>query len=208
MKRVSIFAVIALCLGVVMVMAQSGEFVDTEVGKYGYAFKLPKEFSLQDKIDKTTSWMYQPGAEPAGGGSPLSGLKPKLPGIGGIGGGGDEGGGGKESALTIYVNWVWMPDVSASTLYNTNKKSEMDNINSPDPDYTDLQVLDIDGGSAYWYKEVDKDDPDEIHRWHVKMFGNKSMYTVGLCGTYKQFEKWASTYEEVVMSFKLIPMEE
>lgn len=176
MKRLTVFVIIAIFFGVVSAAAQSGEFVDTEMGKYGYAIKLPKEFSLQDQIGETTKWKYKP----------------------------DDASG----ELTIYVIRVGVEGISSSNLFNTNKKSDLDKMKSLESKYIDLKVLDINGGLAYWYKEVDKADPDEIHCWHVKMFGNGGIYTIGLCGTYKQFEKWAPTYEEVVMSFKLIPLEE
>ncbi len=174
MKRLPIFVIICMFLGVVIAMAQSGEFVDTEVGKHGYAFKLPNEFSLKDQIGETTTWIYRP----------------------------DDATG----ELTIYVIRMGVEGVSPSNLFETNKKSDLDKMKSPDSEYTDLKVLDIDGGLAYWYKEVDKNNPDEIHRWHVKMFGNGGIYTIGLCGPFKDFEKWGPIYEEVVKSFGLIPM--
>jgi|GEM_PF-2307781 len=198
MKKLAVFTVLVMLLTVGVAFGQSGEFVETEVPEYGYAFDLPKEFELLEEIDKTTSWMFQPGA---GGGAVGGMLKSRIP-------GGIAGGGGADSALSIYVNWTWMPDVSSSTMFNENKKSDLQNINSPDPDYTDLIVLDgFEGGSAYWYKEVDKDDPEEIHRWHIKMYGNDSAYVVGLTGVYRQFEEWGPIYEEVVHSFRLIPLE-
>ena len=193
MKRIAVFTVFAMFLGVMMVMAQSGEFVDTPVPSFGYTFNLPTEFELEGKIDKTTTWMYQPGA--VGGGA-----LDKIGGGLGLGGGTE-----KEPALTIYVNVVEMSDVSSKTLYDVNKKSDLDNINGKHPDYTDLQVLEVDDGYAYSYKEIDKADPTEIHRWHVKMFGNDNSYTIGLCGTFEQFTEWGPIYEEVVKSFNLIP---
>ena len=54
---------------------------------------------------------------------------------------------------------------------------------------------------------MDKAAGDEIHRWHIKSYGNKSAYTIGLTGTYAQFAEWGPVYEEVIKSFKLIPME-
>ncbi len=140
--------------------------------KYGFALELPPEFALVDE-DKTTTFQYQPGADGSG---PL------------------------EPALMVYVNWVWMPSVPSTVLYDANKKSDLQNISSPDPDYRDLVDFDRKkgyayAGNTYWFKEVDKPAPDEIHRWHIKSFGNKSAYTIGLTGTYGQFEKWGPVYE-------------
>ncbi len=202
-----------------------------ESKKYGYSMKIPAEFKMEGSEDKTTTWTFQPGSEPAGAAGAASAPKEeKKRGLGGLVKGAVGGLAGSkansgaaadtaapkqelEPALSIYVNWVWMPDVSSATMFETNKKSDLLNMKSPDPDYKDLVVLDkkngyaMEGGSAYWYKEKDKSDPTAIHRWHIKAFGNQSAYTIGLCGSYKQFEKWGPVYERVIKSFKLIPLE-
>jgi hypothetical protein len=152
--------------------------------KYGFALKLPPEFEVHDE-DKTTTFQYQPGAD---------------------------GTGATEPALMVYVNWVWMPDVPSKVIHDANRKSDLQNMTSPDPEYKDLVEFDRKKGYAYdgntyWYKEVDKPKPDQIHRWHIKSFGNKSAYTLGLTGTYGQFERWGPIYEQIVKSFRLIPME-
>ncbi len=208
----------------------AADLTDYETAKYGYSLKIPADFKMEGGADKTTTWIFQPGSvsaeaeesAPAAEGGKKKGLGGLVKGAaGGLAGGkGKTGAAGTsapkqelEPALTIYVNWVWMPDVSSAILFDTNKKSDTQNIKSPDPDYKDLVVMDkksgyaIEGGSAYWYKETDKSDPNEIHRWHIKAYGNKSAYTIGLCGTYKQFEKWGPVYEQVVKSFKLVPLE-
>ena len=151
--------------------------------KYGFALRVPPGFALVEE-DKTTSFQHQPGAD---GSAPT------------------------EPALLIYVNWTWMPDVPSKTMYDVNRKSDQQDMSSPDPDYHDLVPFDRKKGYAYdgntyWYKEVDKSAPDEIHRWHVKSYGNKSAYTVGLTGTYGQFGKWGPVYEQVVKSFRLVPI--
>ena len=209
----------ALCAVLVAPQAQAREWKEYETKKYGYALKLPAEFTIQEE-DKTTSWIYQPGSAPAGK-SEKKGLKKKLGiNIKGVGASVEESsesssessGGGLESALMVYINWVWMPDVSSDTMFKTNMDSDKKNMSSPDPDYTDLIVFDKKKGYAYegntyWYKEVDKTKGDEIHRWHIKAYGNQSAYTIGLTGTYAQFKEWAPVYEEVIKSFRLIPLE-
>lgn len=222
---------VTLCAGalLLMLLASPGVFADemkeVVVEKYGYKLKIPAQFEVEDKIDKTTTWMFQPGSAPAAReaapkgkkrGGLLGGLgKIVEDAVGTAGGdaaaGAGASGGGLEPALTIYVNWTWMPDVSDKVSYDANLKQTREDIESPDPDYQDVQIFDKKKGYAYegyayWFKEVDKSDPDEIHRWHIKAFGNKSHYTIGLCGTYAQFEKWGPIYEEVIKSFELIPL--
>ncbi len=218
---------LAVGLGLVLLpgSAQAGEEWKTyETSKYGFRVNVPAEFELNDE-NKGATWMYQPGSVKESDSSSKTKKKKKKFGIRvrGVGfsteeseeesSSGSGGGGGLESALTIYVNWVWMPDVSSSTMYSTNKKSDQQNIDSPDPDYQDIADFSKKKdyayeGNTYWYKEIDKGtgEGSEIHRWHIKSYGNKSAYTVGLCGTYEQFEKWGPVYEKVIKSWELIPM--
>ncbi|MBI5095807.1 MAG: hypothetical protein HZB26_25665 [Candidatus Hydrogenedentes bacterium] len=231
-KTIAAITCLGVFAGTLAAVAQSGEYVTFESKKYGYSIKLPKELKMEGKEeDKTTSWSFQPGSTPAAAPAADSGDKGKSGGKGlggvvkGLTGAAKGSAAAKapaaespkqelEPAVGIYVNWVWMPDVPSNTLFETNKKSDQQDISSPDPNYKDLVVMDkkagyaIEGGSAYRYKEKDKKDPADIHRWHVKAFGNKSFYTLGFTGTYKQFEKWAPEFEESIKSFKLIPMKD
>lgn len=204
--------------------ADAREWKTFKSEKYGYSLKIPAEFELQSE-DKTTSWIYQPGSTPTAG----KATKKKKKGfsigtrIKGINIGtsqseetttsGSDGGGGLDSALSIHVNWVWMPDVAPGTLYQANMDSVKKDMGSPDPSYTDPIVFSKKKGYAYegnsfWYKEVDKSAGDEIHRWHIGAYGNKSNYSVTLAGVYGQFEEWGPVYEEIVKSFELIPIKE
>lgn len=224
-----------LMVGAVAVFAigaGAAEWKTVEVEKYGYEFKIPAEFDMSGDLDKTTSWIYQPGAEDAGKSKKKSKSKTNRFSVGGGVGIGplrvgasqtrsetesESGSGGSdlESALQVYVNWTWMPDVDSKTMFDTNLKSDRQNADSPDPDYEDIVVMtkengypEFEGGYAYCFKEVDKKDDGEIHRWHIKAFGNKSSYTIGLTGTYGQFKEWGPKFQEVIESFKLIPLEE
>jgi hypothetical protein len=232
MKYIAVVLVLCVLAMFTAAAVHAADLTVFETKKHGYSIKMPVEFKMDGSEDKTTTWSFQPGSAPVEAAQPAPAPKEgKKKGLGGLvkgAAGGLTGGKVKteapaaetaapkqelEPALSIYVNWVWMPDVPSATLFESNKKSDMQNIKSPDPDYKDLVVMDkkngyaIEGGSAYWYKEKDKSDPAAIHRWHIKAFGNKSAYTIGLCGTYRQFEKWGPVYEQVIKSFKLIPLE-
>lgn len=209
--------------------ASAVEFKEFQSKKYGYAMKIPAQFIMDGKEDNTTTWIYQPGAAPAAAapaagdeGGEKKGKKKKLgAALGGLvkseassaaPSAPAASGGGAQPALSIYVNWTWMPDVDSGTMYSANKKGDKQKVDSPDPDYKDIKDFDKKQGYAYegntyWLKEVDKDKGDDIHRWHIHSFGNKSAYVVGLCGTYDQFKEWAPIYEEVIKSWKLIPLE-
>ncbi len=225
------WATTAVAVGLALALvapAQAVEWKTVENKKFGYSFKIPAQFQLQGDEAETTTWIYQPGAAPAAGGDAKEEKKSKKKklgvSIGGLSVGGESseesgassaGGassGGAQPALMVYVNWVWMPDVDSGTMYSTNKKSDQQNIDSPAPKYTSIKDFSkkegyASEGNTYWYKEVDKSKGDEIHRWHIKAAGNKSFYTVGLTGTYEQFKEWGPIYEEIIKSWKLIPLE-
>jgi hypothetical protein len=200
--------------------ATAREWKTYESKKYGFALKVPAEFELQSE-EKGASWMFQPGSTKTG-----ATTKTKRRGfnigtrIGGINIGTSQSeqtttsgssGGGLQSAVSIHVNWVWMPDVAPETLFKANMDSIKKDMESPDPNYTDPIVFSkkegyAHEGNTFWYKEVDKDKGDEIHRWHIHGSGNKSDYGVVLGGTYEQFKEWGPVFEEVVKSFQLIPI--
>jgi hypothetical protein len=222
----------AVSFGISMTLAMTAsaaEFKTYTNTKYGFELKIPKQFELKNE-DKTVDFVYQPGSAPAAAAAPTE----KKPGgklsVGGVlkgvgisveksvdtpatpsaGGGG---GGELQSALSIYINWTWFPDVPSGSLYDGNKKGIQQDVSSPDPKYKEIIDFDTKKGYAYagntfWWKEIDKKGPDEIHRWHIYSAGNKSAYTIGLCGSYGQFKEWGPVYEEVVKSFKLIPMKD
>ena len=229
MKRqgtaVGVLAIAMVCAGSLLIgqAAQAREWKTYENKKYGYSLKIPAEFELQSE-DKSTSWIYQPGSAASGTESATKKKKGFKIGanIKGINVGtskseettteGSGGGGGLESALSIHVNWTWMPDVDPGTLFKANMDSVKKDISSPDANYTDPIVFSKKNGYAYegntfWYKEVDKSKGDEIHRWLIHSSGNKSDYGVILGGTFEQFKEWGPVFEEVVKSFQLIPME-
>jgi hypothetical protein len=184
----AVFTVMFLLVGVTLAAAQSGEFVDTSVDAFGYAFKLPKEFALKGKIESTTTWEYRPGSVGGTPGSPA-----------GVAG-------SKEPALTISVNRVAIETPTSSQLYQINREIDMDAAKAPDAGIRDLKDLTIENGYGYWYKETDKSDPNAMHRWIVRLFGNNGVYTIALAGPFKEFEEWGPAYEQVIESFQLITL--
>ncbi len=188
-KKITAFTVIVLIVCVALAAAQSGEFVDISVDKFGYAFQLPKEFTLEGgKIDSTATWSYRPASVGGAPGTPAGT------------------GGSKEPALTISVNWVSMDTPGSSQLFQINRKTDVDAVKAPNAKIKDLTDLTIKNGYGYWYKETDKSDPEQIHRWIIRLFGNKGVYTIGLAGAYRQFDTWGPVYEQVIDSFQLIPL--
>ncbi|MEO1519566.1 MAG: hypothetical protein AAFU78_02150 [Cyanobacteria bacterium J06633_2] len=121
-----------------------------------------------------------------------------------------------EGAVGIYVNAAPLPGVSAATLQETYRQQyEADRF------YTDVQTMTVPYGDrnvpALRVREVnnrqgtrDQKAPDDIHRWHLFVFGNERVYTWGFTGMFQTFqdEEVQATYEDVIGSVELISIVE
>ncbi|MEB3213481.1 MAG: hypothetical protein VKL39_19185 [Leptolyngbyaceae bacterium] len=129
-----------------------------------------------------------------------------------------------EGAVGIYVNAAPLPGVSAATLQETYRQQyEADRF------YTDVQTLSVPYRGcvtpsnevcmvpALRVREVDNQqgtrtqkNPDDIHRWHLFVFGNERVYTWGFTGMFQTFqdEEVQATYEEVISSVELVSIVE
>jgi hypothetical protein len=144
----------------------------------GFKLDVPKAFKLHDK-GQTTDW-----------------TGPILDG----------------GATTIYVNAAPLPGVDPYMLQQTYKQQYEQNR-----DYTDVVATTVRYGNstvpALRVKEAnnrsgtrDEKAPDDIHRWHLFVFGNDRVYTWGFTGMYKTFkeERVQDLYEEVIGSIELV----
>lgn len=154
----------------------SGKYIVYSSNDGQYSLKIPEEFKLTDE-GLTTYWNTDP----------INGM-----------------------AATISVNYVEMPDVSSDVLYNIN----LDSYKKKTKEYTDIKEVKIRWGKAFRVKEVQhkagspsqpKND-DDIHRWHLFVFGNGKSFTCGFTGSLKTFKDniLPPVFEEVINSFKLV----
>jgi hypothetical protein len=211
------FALACLVIGsLASFNAAAEDWKTVEAEKFGYKVKIPKSFERQGTIEETTSWIQSGGAAESGKKTKKKrGFSAKLR-VKGVSVGGSKseeetsssGGSSGGDVLQVYVNWVYMPDVGSGTMYKTNYDSVKKGIDGPNSKYKDIKALNMSGGEAFWYKEVDKSDNGEIHRWHIQAYGNKSAYTIGLTGPYGAFENNADIFKEIVDNFELIPLKE
>lgn len=160
----------------------SGEYDEYLDDFNGFSVNIPTEFALQSP-GQTTNW-----------------IGPIL----------DDG------AVGIYVNAAPLPGVSSGTLQETYRQQyEADRF------YTDVQTMSVPYGDrmvpALRVREVDNRQgtreqkaPDDIHRWHLFVFGNERVYTWGFTGMFQTFqdEEVQATYEEVISSVELISIVE
>ncbi len=153
----------------------------------GFALDIPSEFSLGDN-GQTSDWQ----------GPILDG-----------------------SGTLIYVNAAPIPGVPAQTLYDANfQQYQQDRF------YTDVEPVEIyfeaEGQQpvrvpAFRAKEVDNQRgsrdsklPDDIHRWHLFVFGNDRTYTFGFTGAFQTFQDndVQALYNDVISSVRLVPIVE
>ncbi|MEM8602663.1 MAG: hypothetical protein AAGF24_02350 [Cyanobacteria bacterium P01_H01_bin.121] len=121
-------------------------------------------------------------------------------------------------AVSIYVNAAPLPGVSPQTLQQTYRDQYL-----ADRFYTDVVTTTVPYGNttvpALFVKEVDnrrgsreQKAPDDIHRWHLFVFGNERVYTWGFTGMFETFQtdtvKIQDLYRNVISSVELIPIVE
>ena len=125
------------------------------------------------------------------------------------------------SGTLIYINAAPIPGVAPQTLYNANfQQYQQDRF------YTEVEPVDIffvEAGKdpvrvpAFRAKEVnnqrgtrDSKLPDDIHRWHLFVFGNERSYTLGFTGSFQTFQDndVQDVYEQALASVRLIPIVE
>ena len=125
------------------------------------------------------------------------------------------------SGTLIYINAAPIPGVPAQTLYDANfQQYQQDRF------YTDVEPVEIyleaEGQQpvrvpAFRAKEVDNQRgsrdsklPDDIHRWHLLVFGNDRTYTLGFTGAFQTFQDndVQAVYDEVISSVRLVPIVE
>jgi hypothetical protein len=156
----------------------SGNYTDYSDTYNGYKLKVPTEFKLNDK-GATTNWT-----------GPLM-----------------DGG-----SASIYINAAPLKGVASKVVYDANFKSKKEDRN-----YTEVVPVKVNfgGKTAYAFrcKEANHKpgSPEEkgagdIHRWHLFVFGNEMVYTMGFTGPYASFKgnKLQATYEAVIKSVELV----
>jgi hypothetical protein len=158
----------------------SGQSANYADSSNGFKINIPAEFKLVDK-GMTTNWI-----------GPLM-----------------DGG-----ATLISINAAPLKGVPSKTVYEMNLKSK-----KSDRTVTDVAPVTVKmgGKTAYalrWKESskkpgtADTKAPTDIHRWHLLVFGNETVYTLGFTGPFASFQsnKLQATYEQVIKSVELIPV--
>ncbi|KGF71981.1 hypothetical protein DO97_13855 [Neosynechococcus sphagnicola sy1] len=158
----------------------SGKYTEYKDSYNGFKLNIPVEFTLHER-GATTDW-----------------LGPLL-----------DGG----SAL-IYINATPMKGVSSKVIYDANLRSKQEDRN-----VMAVVPLKVKFGKqtvwAFRYKEAnhkpgspEPKEPGDIHRWHLLVFGNETVYTLGFTGPFQSFQdnKLQVVYEAVIQSVELIPI--
>jgi len=159
----------------------SGKFSEYVDSYNGYKLKVPVEFQRGDR-GATTTWQ-----------GPLM-----------------DGG-----SASMYINAAPMKGVPSQTVYEINLKSKKEDRN-----YTEVVPVKVKFGNktvpAFRCKESnrrpgspDMKSPEDIHRWHLFVFGNEMVYTMGFAGPFASFQanKLQTTYDPVIQSVELVPIQ-
>lgn len=117
------------------------------------------------------------------------------------------------AAVSVYVNTVVMKGAPSKILYDTNFSGKRG-----DPNYTEVTQVKLSPGKrgvyAFRAKEVsnrpgssESKEPGDIHRWHLWVFGNDRMYTLGFTGAFASFQanRLQRAFERIISSFELLP---
>jgi hypothetical protein len=117
-------------------------------------------------------------------------------------------------AVSISVNAAPLPGVSPQTLQTTYRDKYLQ-----DRFYTDVVTTTVPYGNgtvpALMVKEVDnrrgsreQKAPDDIHRWHLFVFGNDRVYTWGFTGMFETFQNpdidLPGLYRDVMSTVELV----
>jgi len=121
-----------------------------------------------------------------------------------------------DGAVMIYVNAAPLPGVDPHTLQQTYRQQY-----EADRAYTDVEPATVPYGDgtvpALRVREAnnrpgsrDEKAANDLHRWHLFVFGNGRVYTWGFTGMYQTFQEnhVQALYEEVVSSVELVPIVE
>ncbi|MEB3355856.1 MAG: hypothetical protein VKK04_03965 [Synechococcales bacterium] len=160
----------------------SGEFTNYLDDYNGFRLNVPVEFALNQQ-GQTTDWI-----------GPII----------------------NDGAVMIYVNAAPLPGVDPQTLQQTYRQQYEANR-----DYTDVEPTTVPYGDgtvpALRVREAnnrpgsrDEKAANDLHRWHLFVFGNQRVYTWGFTGMYQTFQEnhVQALYEEVVSSVELVPIVE
>ncbi|NER00704.1 MAG: hypothetical protein F6K30_29090 [Cyanothece sp. SIO2G6] len=156
----------------------SGDYEAYSDSLNGFSVEVPVEFSLSEP-GQTTNW-----------------LGPII----------DDG------AAGIYVNAAPLPGVDPYMLQETYRQQY-----ETDTFYTNVEMVTVPFGNgtapALRAEEVNtqrgtntEKSSDDIHRWHLLVFGNERVYTWGFTGMYQTFQdnEVQDSYEAVINSVELL----
>jgi hypothetical protein len=185
MRKAIVPAVAVLLVWSAAASAQSGEFFQADAPAYGYAVMIPAEFSADGAISGTTAW------------TAASDL-PAAP---------DESADTEEKTpLVIWIARAPVGDADPQRLFDIDRKLDLAAASEADAAISEVTAFAVEGGYGYWYKEADKANPADFHRWIAKVYGNGGIYVLCFAGPFSEFGTWGPVFEQVIGSFRLVPL--
>ena len=166
--------------GDVPVVSDEPPFIPFTSPKYGYHIDIPREFDMEGMEGKLTSWSYIPSVEE--GKTTPGPIAPRI---------------------SVIVTDI-PSGFSSRSLFDTKTALITDQINEPDSNVRDLQIVEYPGGYALTVNIVDKSNTyAENHRFYFLYIGDTS-YLIDISGTASDLKKWDAYFDHVFESFQVI----
>lgn len=149
--------------------------------RYGFSIDIPQGFEMDGMEGRLTSWShrYEP---PDYEGEAVYDFGAVIP--------------------TISVITKDIPQgYSEMSIFDANLKKIEGEMIDKTSNYTDLEILELDGGYAIRFKETVRDDPDAINHRFLHVFKNRRQYILDISATYKVMSDWKGSFDHVLKSF-------
>jgi hypothetical protein len=149
--------------------------------RYGFSVDIPQGFEMDGMEGRLTSWSYRyvPPDEEGEAVYDFGAVPP-----------------------TISVIAKDIPEgYSEMSIFDANLRKIEGEMAERISDYTDLEILEIDGGYALRFKETARDDPNAINHRFLHLFINRRHYILDISATYKVMDDWKSSFDHVLKSF-------
>lgn len=151
--------------------------------RYGFSVDIPQGFEMDGMEGRLTSWSYRkkPSEDEGEAGYDFGSVPPTI------------------SVITKDIPKGY----SEMSIFNANLKKIEGEMVKRDSNYTDLEILELAGGYALKFKEIERDDPNAINHHFLYIFKNMRHYILDISATYDVMIDWRHSFDHVLKSLTL-----
>jgi hypothetical protein len=147
--------------------------------KNRFSIDIPDGFQMEGPEGKFTSWSYRPRVTDEGDIENVGVVLPRI------------------SVVTTDI-----PDTySDFGLFSVNVKRVEEEMADKTSFYRDLEIFEYEGGYAFAFREIIKDDPFAINHRFLYVFMDRRHYIVDVSATYDIMRDWHHSFDRVISSF-------